>query len=115
MWQALIKPVIDLATTTIKGKQQIKQAKIDAEAQRVATDQHWEIEMARASATSWKDELWTLVFAGIVVACFIPPAQPYISDGFDYLSMTPVWFQWCVGVSVGASFGVKGWREFKMK
>ena len=113
MWTALIKPALDLASTAIKGKQQIKQARIDAEQQRILNDQNWEVEQARASATSWKDELWTLVFAGIVVACFVPVAQPYISDGFEYLSSVPAWFQWCVGVSVGASFGVKGWKEFK--
>jgi hypothetical protein len=61
-----------------------------------------------ASADSWKDELWTIFFVGLLCACFYPPAQPYIADGFRFLREDcPEWLSWGILVSIGASFGVK--------
>ena len=111
MWTALIKPALDLASTAIKGKQQIKQARIDAEQQRILNDQNWEVEALKN--TGLKDDFWTLIFGGIVIACFIPSAQPYVFEGFKALDQTPVWFQVAIGMSVSASFGIKAYNLFK--
>ena len=67
-----------------------------------------------ASASSWKDELWTLLFCGLIIACFIPAAQPYLSDGFRFLREDcPDWLSWCILASIGASFGLKSIGQFK--
>lgn len=113
MWGAIIKPALNLISTTIEGKQEIKRAEIDAKVRRQSDDASWEIEQARASANSWKDELWTVLFVSIIAACFIPWTQPFVSDGFAYLETTPVWFQVAVGSSIAASFGVKTIERFK--
>jgi len=115
MWKALIKPALGLVETIIKGKQRVKEAETESKVKSAAAKDNWDLEMAKASATSWKDELWTVLFVAIIGACFIPSAQPYVVEGFKALEETPQWFQWAIGVSVGASFGVKGWKEYKGK
>jgi len=113
MWNLLIKPAFELASTVIKGKQRVKEAEISSKEKSAEAKDNWELEQAKASGASWKDELWTVLFVSIIAACFIPATQPYVGLGFEALELTPQWFQWSIGVSVGASFGVKGWKEFK--
>jgi hypothetical protein len=113
MWNLLIKPAFELASTVIKGKQRVKEAEISSKEKSAEAKDNWELEAIRASATSWKDELWTVLFVGIIAACFIPYTQPYVFEGFRALEETPQWFQLAIGMSVSASFAVKGWKEFK--
>ena len=50
----------------------------------------------------------------IIVACFIPAAQPYLSDGFKFLREDcPDWLSWGILASIGASFGLKSIGQFK--
>ena len=59
-------------------------------------------------AGSWKDEFWTIIFGGILVACFVPYTQPYVKNGFDFLnSSTPGWFSTCLYICIGSSFGYR--------
>lgn len=113
MWKALIKPALDLVGTVVKGKQRIKEAEISAKEKAIQSKDNWELEMARASATSWKDELWTILFVCIIASCFIPVTQPYVFEGFRALEETPTWFQIAVGMSISASFGIKAYDLFK--
>jgi len=113
MWQALIKPAFDLAGTIVKGKQRVKEAEITAKEKAIQSKDNWELEMAKASGNSWKDELWTILFVGIIASCFIPAAQPYVFEGFRALEETPTWFQIAVGMSISASFGIKAYNLFK--
>ena len=115
MWKALIKPALDLATTAIKGKQEIKQAKISAEQRRIENDQHWEVEAMRASATSWKDEWLVLMFSFPFIMSFIPPMVPYVQAGFDVLATAPQWYSIGLGVMISASFGVRIYDRFSLK
>ena len=109
IWNALI----GLATTVVTGKQRITEAKVSAKEKQMAATDNWELEAMRASATSWKDELWTLLFVGIIIACFVPSMQPYVKIGFESLDETPTWFQVAIGMSVSASFGIKAYSLFK--
>ena len=91
-----------------KAKQALAVAKIEAQTKKVQSDANWEEAAMSASADSWKDELWTLLFIGLIVACFVPQAQPYISDGFRFLREDcPDWLSWGILASIGASFGLK--------
>ena len=91
-----------------KAKQALEVAKIEAKTKKVQSDASWEETAMSASADSWKDELWTIFFVGLLCACFYPPAQPYIADGFRFLREDcPEWLSWGILVSIGASFGVK--------
>lgn len=115
MLNALIGPVANLAGTWMKNraekaqaKQKLAVAKIEAQTKKVEQDGAWELEQARASADSWKDELWTIFFVGLLSACFYPPAQPYIEDGFRFLREDlPEWLSWSIMASIAASFGLK--------
>ena len=113
MWSLLIKPALGLAETVIKGKQRVKEAEISAKEKAIASKDNWELEMAKASATSWKEELWTVLFVAIIAACFVPATQPYVFEGFRALEETPTWFQVAIGMSVSASFGIKAYTMFK--
>ena len=119
MLQGLIGPLANLGSTFLKNraeqaaaKQKLKVAKIEAQTKRVEQDGAWELEQARASQDSWKDELWTIFFVLLLSACFYPPAQPYIEDGFRFLREDlPEWLSWSIMASIAASFGLKsiGW------
>ena len=66
-----------------------------------------------ASKDSIKDELWTVTFILLIVACFIPAAQPYIENGFKFLREDcPDWLSWGILASIGASFGLKSMTKF---
>jgi len=91
-----------------KAKQALAVAKIEAQTKKVQTDANWEEKAIDASADSIKDELWTILFIGLIVACFVPQAQPYIADGFRFLREDcPEWLSYGILASIGASFGLK--------
>lgn len=113
MWKSIVSPIAQLAETTIKGKQEIKHAEIASKVKAMSDKSDWETEQARASASSWKDELWTILFVGIIGACFVPSLQPYVEHGFKVLDTTPNWFQIAIGMSISASFGIKAYTMFK--
>ena len=97
-----------------QAKQKLAVAKIEAQAKRLEQDGAWEIEQARASQDSWKDELWTIFFVALLSACFYPPAQPYIEDGFRFLREDlPEWLSWSIMASIAASFGLKSIGRIK--
>ena len=69
MLQALLGPIGNIATTFLKNKaekakakQKLEVAKIEAATKKVQSDANWEEKAMDASASSWKDELWTLLF-----------------------------------------------------
>lgn len=115
MIKAFIKPLAELATTAIRGRQTLKQSKIDAEKRRIDNDQAWEIEQARASATSWKDEWLVLLFSFPFIMSFIPPLVPYAEAGFEVLANAPQWYSIGIGVMISASFGVRIYDRFNLK
>jgi hypothetical protein len=99
MWTALVGPIADLAGTWLNGKVEKQKAKNEvavatakAEAtvmQKKATGEiDWDLKMADASASSWKDEWLTIIFS------------------------VPLWYQYTLGVIVAASFGVRSAAKF---
>ena len=115
MIQAFIGPLTNLAGTWLNNraqkaqiKQRIQVAKLEAKVKKIETDGDWELEQAKASQDSWKDELWTVFFVILLSACFYPPAQPYIEDGFRFLREDlPECLSWSIMASIAASFGLK--------
>ena len=115
MLSVIITSLLNAGTNWIKAKSTERQALSKAKASRLLRaaeiDADWESLMASASQSSWKDEVWTVSFILIIFACFIPPFQATIQHGFQVLRTTPDWFQWSVLVSIGASFGVRGFER----
>jgi hypothetical protein len=123
MWTALIGPVADLASTWLQGsvektkaKTEAKVAKAKAEAtimEKKATGEiDWDLEMARASSSSWKDEWLVILFSIPLILAFIPGMEKVVANGFKQLEMMPEWYQYSLGVIVAASFGVRSATKF---
>jgi len=55
----------------------------------------------------WKDEFWTIVLSIPLVMCWIPGLDGWVYDGFYILEDTPMWYQYCLGIAIGAPFGVR--------
>jgi hypothetical protein len=123
MWTALIGPVADLASTWLKGSvektkanTEAKVAKAKAEAtimEKKATGEiDWDLEMARGSQSSWKDEWLVILFSIPLILAFIPGMEEVVANGFLQLEMMPEWYQYSLGVIVAASFGVRSATKF---
>ena len=91
-----------------EAKQKLDIARIEAKTKKVEQDGDWEEKAMEASQDSIKDELWTVLFIALIIACFIPSAQPYIADGFRFLREDcPEWLSYGILASIAASFGLK--------
>ena len=123
MLTALIGPIADLAGTWMSGKVEEKKAqsatkvaKAQAEAivmQKKATGEiDWDLEMAKGSQTSWKDEWLTILFSIPLILAFIPGMEDLVRNGFHQLEQMPEWYQYSLGVIVAASFGVRSATKF---
>ena len=123
MLNLLIGPVAELAGTWLNGKVETskanasaKVAKAKAEAtimEKKATGEiDWDIEMAKGSSNSWKDEWLTILFSIPLILAFIPGMEDVVKNGFTQLEAMPEWYQYSVGVIVAASFGVRSATKF---
>ena len=68
MWQTLISPIVTLLGQVLKNRSEEKNAIHKAKMEVINTTASWEQLMATASATSWKDEWFTLLLSAPVVA-----------------------------------------------
>lgn len=113
----IISDLIGLGATWIKGKQKRSQAKAEAEAavmvQAAGSAAEWEALQARASVNSWKDEYWTLVLSVPAILCFFPATVEAVEAGFTALGNMPEYYRYFLGLSIGASFGIKGIKQFR--
>ena len=115
----ILGPVTNLAGTWLQGKMDkakaetdVKVARAKAEAKVYETEATssmlMEQNLTQQMAGSWKDEFWTIIFGGILVACFLPWSQPYVAEGFIFLNeSTPPWFSTCLYICIGSSFGYR--------
>ena len=123
MLNLLIGPITQLAGTWLDGKVEktkaetgAKVAKAKAEAvimERKATGElDWDLEIAKGSQSSWKDEWLTVLFSIPLVMAFIPGMEEVVANGFARLNEMPEWYQYSLGVIVAASFGVRSASKF---
>ena len=123
MLNLLIGPLANLAGSWMDGKvEQTKAkaianvAKAKAEAtimEKKATGEiDWDIEMARSSSSSWKDEWLVILFSIPLILAFIPGMEGIVQNGFDQLNRMPEWYQYSLGVIVAASCGVPSATKF---
>jgi hypothetical protein len=123
MIQALIGPIASLAGTWLEGKvektkaetgAQVAKAKAEATImEKKATGEiDWDLEMARGSQSSWKDEWLVILFSVPLILSFIPGMEGVVANGFEQLDKMPQWYQYSLGVIVAASFGVRSATKF---
>ena len=127
MIQALIGPVANLAGTWLQGKAEEKKAitgtkvaKAKAEAtimEKKATGEiDWDLKMADASASSWKDEWLTILFSVPLVLAFCGEwGREIVSAGFTALDTMPEYYRYTLGIIVSASFGTRAATKFFKK
>ena len=123
MWTALIAPIANIAGSWIDGKVEQTKAKASANVARAKAEATimekkatgeiaWDIEMARSSASSWKDEWLVILFSIPLILAFIPGMEDVVRNGFEQLNKMPEWYQYSLGVIVAASFGVRSATKF---
>ncbi len=91
-----------------RGRQKITKSKVEGKIERI---QRWEDSMAEGSMSSWKDEYWTIILSIPMVLCFFPDMVDHIKAGFAALSEMPDWYQNTLMLSIGASFGYRGFDK----
>ena len=113
----LIGPLVNLASSFVKGKQEqskVKQeaklveVKADAEIKRKVAngEMEWNNTMAKASSTSWKDE-WLTILVSIPLILAFTGNEDVVMRGFTALEAMPDFYKTAVGVVFAASFGVQ--------
>lgn len=111
----MITPIAGLAGSYIEGKTAVQKAKAQTQMKIATGEIDWEAQAIKASDNSWKDELWTIVFAGLLVANFVPQLQDVMAIGYENLATTPEFIQWGMYGSIAASFGIRGMRGLSKK
>jgi type IV secretory pathway VirB3-like protein len=114
MLQMLLRPITELVTGFLKNKAEEKKLRHQAKMQAISNGAEWEAKMADASASSWKDEFWTLVLAapvfmiGYAIAMNDVAVIERVDLAFAALDTLPEWYQYLLFLAVSASFGIRG-------
>lgn len=94
----------------IKIKEAVTNAKITQLATQQAADIAWENTALQTSG--WKSGYLTLLLSVPMILCFIPGGDAYVVAGFTSLKDVPEWYQYAIGVMIGADFGYRKIIDF---
>ncbi len=114
IFTALLGPVADLGKTYLSNKAEEKQAKHEAKMSVIQNDSDWEAKMVDASATSWKDEFWTIILAipifmvGYAIIANDMTVVERVQQAFSTLNDLPEWYQYLLFIAISSSFGING-------
>jgi len=107
----VIGKVVEAGTRWFEKRAEIAEAKhtarLEIEAKKATADIDWDQIMARASASSWKDELLTIWAVVVLTLVFLPWTQEWALAGLRGLEAAPEWFQVLIITVFAASFGVR--------
>ena len=110
----LLGPVADLGKTFLNHRAEEKQAKHEAKMNVIQNDADWESKMVDASASSWKDEFWTIILAipifmvGYAIIADDMTVVERVQQAFSTLNDLPEWYQYLLFIAISSSFGIKG-------
>ena len=114
IFTALLGPVADIGKTYLSNKAEEKQAKHAAKMSVIQNDSDWEAKMVDASASSWKDEFWTIILAipifmvGYAIIANDMTVVERVQQAFSTLNDLPEWYQYLLFIAISSSFGIKG-------
>ena len=114
IFTTLLGPVADLGKTYLSNKAEEKQAKHAAKMSVIQNDSDWEAKMVDASASSWKDEFWTIILAipifmvGYAIIANDMTVVERVQQAFSTLNDLPEWYQYLLFIAISSSFGIKG-------
>lgn len=112
MWGQIAQGILGLTVDWFAGQRARQaarlQADIEIEQARAQHSMDWDMIQAQNAGRSWKDELWTVIFAAPLIAIFFPYLQPYVINGFEALNtQVPDWYLAFVAIAVSAAFGYR--------
>ena len=111
---SIIGPIANLGKQYMENKAAEKQAKHEAKMNIIQNDADWESKMADASASSWKDEFWTIILAvpifmvGYAIIADDMTVVDRTKQAFQTLTELPEWYQYLLFIAISSSFGIKG-------
>lgn len=114
IFTALLGPVADISKTFLANRAEEKQAKHEAKMNVIQNDADWESKMVDASASSWKDEFWTIILAipifmvGYAIIANDMSVVERVQLAFATLNDLPEWYQYLLFIAISSSFGIKG-------
>jgi hypothetical protein len=99
-----------------KAKQKLLQVQAETKImeKKVTGEIDWDMEMAKASDNSWKDEWLTIIFT-IPLIMLLLGQEERVHAFFQALETAPPFYQYLLGVIVAASFGFRGASKFLKK
>ena len=71
------------------------------------------VENIKASSSSFRDELLTIIISAILICCFLPYTQPSMIRGFEIMQKAPTEFWWAVLIVFSGSFGINSINKFR--
>lgn len=110
----ILGSVAEVGKTYLANKAAVKSAKHEATMATIQNNADWESKMADASASSWKDEFFTIIlsapifFIGYSIAVDDSTIIARVKEGMDALNALPEWYQYLLFIAVSASFGIRG-------
>ena len=72
-----------------------------------------DIQNIKASSSSFRDELLTIIISAILICCFLPYTQPSMIRGFEIMQQAPTEFWWAVLIVFSGSFGINSINKFR--
>ena len=111
---AIIGPVANIGKQYLSNKAAEKQAKHEAKLNVIQNDADWDSKMVDASASSWKDEFWTIILAvpifmvGYAIIADDMTVVDRTKQAFQTLNELPEWYQYLLFIAISSSFGIKG-------
>ena len=117
----LVKPATEIVkgwqarkSAKLKSDLLINEAKTNAVIEKIKTQQYADIawENTQINNSGWRDDYFTIVLSIPAILCFIPGMVGYVVAGFAALATCPPWYQWMLGIAVGAAFGYRKIADF---
>ena len=96
-----------------KAKQKLLQVQAETKImeKKISGEIDWDMEMAKASDSSWKDEWLTIIFS-IHLVLLLLGQEERVTAFFAALERAPSWYTYLLGTIVAASFGIRGATKF---
>ena len=105
--------MVELVGGHFERKSEEKRAVHERKLEAIKQDANWENIHASNSASSWRDEFFSLLFSIPLIMCFIPPLVPYVRDGFAVLETMPDYYRALLAALVASSVGIRGLTKWK--
>lgn len=119
----LVRAVFGLGGDWLRGKQRLKEVRVESEAkvlvaraeaevERLSRAQDAEINWDQTAVSqmdrSWKDEYLTLLLSAPMILAFLGPwGRQAAADGFAAIATAPDWYKVAFMAAIAASFGIR--------